>query len=105
MKGGRDVLTDLREWFDERNAGLAELGLQAEFAESPPDRVKRSASVMIASSSRVSQLVVWDTGEAELTLGDAGSDEVVEEHREITSQIGLQDATQTLLAWLEASSN
>jgi hypothetical protein len=105
MTGGRDVLTDLHDWFDDRNAGLADLGLQAEFAESPPDRVKRSVSVTIASSSRVGQLVVWDTGEAELTLGDIGSDEVVEEHREITSHIGLQDATQTLLAWLEAGSN
>jgi hypothetical protein len=105
MKGRRDVLTDLREWFDNRSAGFADLGLQAEFAESPPDRVKRSASVMIASSSRVGQLVLWDTGEADLTLGDAGSDEVVEQHREITSHLGLQDATQTLLAWLEAGSN
>jgi hypothetical protein len=104
MTGGRDVLTDLREWFDDRNAGLADLGLRVEFAESPTHRVKRSASVMIASSSRVGQLVVWDTGEAELTLGDVGSDEVMEEHREITSHLGLQDATQTLLAWLEAGS-
>lgn len=105
MTDGRDVLTELREWFDDRSARLADLGLQAEFSESPPDRVKRSASVMIASSSRVGQLVVWDTGEAELTLGEVGSDEVIEEHREITSHIGLQDATQTLLAWLEVSSN
>ena len=103
MTDGRDVLNDLREWFAERSGGLAELGLQAEFAESPPDRVKRSAWVMIASSSRVGQLVVWDTGEAALTLGDIGSDNVVEEHREITSRLGLHDATQTLLAWLEPS--
>lgn len=103
MTGGRDVLNDLREWFDDRGAELAELSLRAEFAESPPDRVKRSASVTIASPSRVGQLVVWDTGEAALTLGDVDSGEVVEEHREITSKLGLQDATQTLLGWLDAS--
>lgn len=105
MTGGTDVLTDLREWFDDRQAGLSDLGFQAEFAESPPDRVKRSASVMIASSSRVGQLVLWDSGEAELTLGDVGADEVVAEHREITSRIGLRDATQTLLGWLEAGAS
>ena len=106
MTDGRDVLNDLREWFGERSGGLAELGLQAEFAESPPDRVKRSASVTIASSTRVGQLVVWDTGEAALTLGDVSSDEVVEEHREITSQLGMQDATQTLLGgWSPAPSS
>lgn len=98
------MLADLRAWVEGRSAGFADRGLQAEFTESPLDRAKRSASVMIASPSRISQLVVWNTGEAELTLGDVGSDTVVEEHREITSQIGLQDATQTLLEWLKASS-
>lgn len=103
MTERRDVLTDLRRWFDDRTAGLAELGFQTEFAESPPDRVKRSVSVMIISASKIGQLVVWDSGEAELLLGDVGSGEVINEHREITSHIGLQDATQTLLAWLEAT--
>lgn len=105
MTEGRDVLTDLRKWFDDRTAGLADLGFQTEFSESPPDRVKRSVSVMIASSSKIGQLILWDSGESELLLGDVGSGEVMEEHREITSHIGLQDATQTLLAWLEANSN
>jgi hypothetical protein len=103
MVDKRDVLTSLRAWFDGRRVALADCGLKVDFAESPPDRAKRSASVTIASSSRIGQLVVWDTGEAELTLGDVGSQEVVEEHREITSRIGLEDATQMLLAWLQAS--
>jgi hypothetical protein len=38
----RDVLTDLRFWFDGRCAGLADRGLQVEFTESPPARAKRS---------------------------------------------------------------
>jgi hypothetical protein len=102
MNGRRDVLTDLRAWFDGHKAELADSGFQAEYAESPPDRVKRSASVTIASPRRIGQLVVWDGGEAELTLGDSGSNEVVEEHREIISTLGLRDATQALLTWLEA---
>jgi hypothetical protein len=103
MMGGRDVLTNLRAWFDGRSTRFADRGLQAEFTESPTGRAKPSASVMIASSARIGQLVVWDTGEAELTLGDVGSREVVEEHREITSEADLQDATQTLLGWVEVS--
>jgi hypothetical protein len=105
MTNETDMLTGFREWFDGHREKLVDLGLQAEFTESPPGRAKRSASLMIASSSRIVQLVMWDTGEAELTLGDVGSDELMEEHREITSHIGLQDATQTLLAWLEARSD
>jgi len=95
------VVSDLRTWFEERKAVLAGLGLNADFKESPPDRAKRSASLTIASSWRIGQLVVWDTGEAALSLGDAASSEVLEEHREITSHIGISDATETLLAWLK----
>jgi hypothetical protein len=58
---------------------------------------------MISSSSRIAQPMIWDTGEAKPTLGDADSNEVVEEHREITPPIGLYDATQTLLAWVETT--
>jgi len=105
MTDETNMLTDLREWFDDRREKFADLGLQTTFAESPPDRAKRSASLMISSPFRVVQLVVWDTGEAELMLGDVGSGELLEEHREITSHLGLQDATQTLLTWLEADSH
>ena len=99
----RDVISDLRTWFEDRRAALADLGLNADFKDSPSDRAKRSAALTIASSRRVGQLVIWDTGEAELSLADAASNDVVEEHREITSQIGIRDATETLLAWLKQS--
>jgi hypothetical protein len=33
-------------------------------------------------------------------MGDVASDAVLQEHREITSEIGLRDATETLVAWL-----
>jgi hypothetical protein len=100
MTDSADVLGDLRRWFDERKAALAHDGYDAEFRESPPDRSKQSVSVIISSSRRIGQLVVWDTGEAALSMGDVDSGNVVDEHREITSQIGLRDATQTLLSWL-----
>jgi hypothetical protein len=96
-----NLISDLRTWFESRKDAFAGLGLIGEFNDSPSDRSKRSASVTLASPRRVGQLVVWETGEAELSLGDVGSDSVVEEHREITSQIGMQDATETLLGWLE----
>ena len=33
-------------------------------------------------------------------MGDVVSGAVAEEHREITSKIGLHDATETLVAWV-----
>ena len=94
------VLDALRAWFEARKSSLASDGYDAEFTESPPDRDKQSASVTVASARRIARLVIWDTGEAELSMGDVASPVVTEEHREITSEIGLRDATQTLIAWL-----
>jgi hypothetical protein len=100
MTSETDVLNELQAWFASHKTALADSGYQVELAESPPDRVKSSASITIASVCRIGQLTVWSTGEAELSMGDADSGTVVEEHREITSKIGLQDATETLVAWV-----
>jgi hypothetical protein len=94
------VLSELRAWFAGRKAVLADSGYQVEFAESPPGRERPSVSITVASARRIGQLTVWSTGEAELSMGDADSGRVAEEHREITSNIGLQDATETLVAWV-----
>jgi hypothetical protein len=103
MRDGAQVLSEFRAWFDNHRTALAHSGYHAEFIESPSDRDKQSASVTIVSSRRVGQLVIWDTGEAELSMGDVGSAAIMEEHREITSGIGLRDATETLVAWLADS--
>jgi hypothetical protein len=94
------VLDELQAWFTSCKAALVDSGYQVELAKSPPNRDKSSASVTIASARRIGQLTVWSTGEAELSMGDADSGTVSEEHREITSKIGLQDATETLVAWV-----
>jgi hypothetical protein len=100
---GGSVLDALRSWFDVHEASLAGDGYQVEFTESPPDRGKLSASVTITSPRRIGRLVIWNTGEAELSMGDVATATVAEEHREITSEIGLRDATETLVAWLNES--
>jgi hypothetical protein len=103
MTIGGSVLDDLRSWFEAHQNSLAADGYQVEFTESPADRDKLSAWVTITSARRIGQLVIWDTGEAELSMADVASARVAEEHREITSEIGLRDATETLLAWLSDS--
>jgi len=95
-----DVLDELRSWFIARKTALAQAGYKADLVESPAAREKRSVSVTIASARRIGQLVLWSSGEAELGMADVASGEVTEEHREITSEIGLRDATMTLMAWL-----
>jgi hypothetical protein len=100
MTAQGNVLNDFRAWFAAHEASLAADGYHMEFKEAPSDRAKLSASVIITSARRIGQLVIWETGEAELSMGDVASDAVMQEHREITSEIGLRDATETLVAWL-----
>ncbi len=94
------VLDDLRAWFVTHEASLASDGYHVEFKESPLGRAKLSASVLLSSAERIAQLVIWETGEAELSMGDVSTGAVLEEHREITSEIGLRDSAETMLAWL-----
>ena len=100
MTGETRMLDELQSWFASRRTALVDSGYQVDFTESPPDRDKPSASITIASARRIGQLTLWSTGEAELSLGDADSGAVSEQHREITSRIGLQDATETLVSWV-----
>jgi hypothetical protein len=94
------MLRELEAWFADRKAALVDSGYVAEFAASPSDRENPSVTIAIASTRRVAQLTVWLTGEAELSMGDAASGTVAEEHKEITSEIGLRDAAETLVAWV-----
>jgi hypothetical protein len=96
----KDVLNELRLWFIGRQDALTRAGYKADLVESSVEREKRSVSVTIASAQRIGQLVLWSSGEAELGMADVASGEITEEHREITSEIGLRDATMTLMAWV-----
>lgn len=97
-----DATSELQSWFAKHQEELTSHGYTAELTVSPEDRPKRAVAMTIATALRIGQLTVWDTGEAALNLGDAVSGEVREEHREITSEVGLDDATNTLVAWVAA---
>jgi hypothetical protein len=100
MMQEKDVLDELRFWFIGRKDALPRAGYKADLVESPAEREIRSVSVTIASARRIGQLVLWSSGEAELGKADVASGEITEEQREVTSEIGLRDATMTLMAWV-----
>jgi hypothetical protein len=97
------VLDALQSWVDEQEAGLASNDIRISLTRGASGRDKESAWVDIDSPSRLVRLTVWDTGEAVLTVGDLATGGVVaEEQREITSELGLEDALRSALAWAEA---
>jgi len=102
MKESSSTLRRLRTWVDKHQSELVKLSYQIEFSESPADRAKKSALLTISSPCRLGQLVLWETGEATLSLGGISFSEVSEQHRKITSQIGLIDAIETLMEWVGA---
>ena len=65
---------------------------------------KVAARIDATSTRGFGQLIVWTTGEAELVIADVSSGRIaIDEHREITSEIGMKDAMQTLYAHLVES--
>jgi hypothetical protein len=75
---------------------LASRGLTLEIAL-PADNGPRRAVKLDAESERgLAQLMLWETGELDLVIGDALSGEVlVDEHREVFSEVGIKDALAT----------
>lgn len=89
------VLVDQRRSFWEQHE------IKVEFSRGP-SRLKSSAWVTCEGRAAIAQLIVWDSGEADLSTASKDSaDPPVVEHYEITSEIGLlgclDDLTEHLL--------
>ncbi len=59
----------------------------------PGDTDERRAIRVDADSERaLAQMILWNTGELDLIIGDASGSVLVDEHREVSSSIGVDDA-------------
>lgn len=99
-------LDELRAWFVDQQSALTLRGLTVKLGVSPEGgRDKPSLCLDIDSPSRLGQLILWVSGEAELQLADVASGEVILRHLDITSRAALDDALESLLAWVTRASN
>ena len=95
------LLGVLERWLNRRQPELEALGLTVAITWGPSDRNPASAWLDLSSTEKSARLIVWSDGHAELTVGDYVKGEVlVDEHREISSEVGLDDAEATALAWM-----
>ena len=95
------ALTLLASWLDRRQPAFEALGITVVTTWGPQDRAPASAWVDFGTSEKPARLIIWDTGLADLTVGDFVKGEVLlEEHREITSAVGLDDVEATVRTWL-----
>jgi hypothetical protein len=86
---------------EERAESWRLAGITSEFHEGPPND-KQAAWVDCATDRSMAHLIVWTSGEADLSWGYADGGEPETDHYELTSEIGLigclDDFTGHLLA-------
>lgn len=91
-----NLLELLRQWYDDHADGP-----DLEFSTSTSAVDKPSAWVTASSKARMGRLTIWETGEAELDLADVETGKIEQEHRDISGEVGLRDATETLMHWVQ----
>ncbi len=74
-----NVLDLAEQWFDENQANLIAAGFELRFSRTDDDRPKHACVISIREGRQESELILWDSGEAELGLVRV-SGKVREEH-------------------------
>ena len=96
------ILDTLERWVEGRRQVLASRGITVSTARGPADRNPAAAWVDFESATKAARLTVWADGQADLAILDhQNGKELLEEHREITSTVGLDNAELSILAWFE----
>lgn len=95
------MIPELHQWFVEHQPELEKLGLTVTYEESAAHISKRSAWLDADSETRVGRLHVWQSGEAHLLVAEVATGGIVaDENRQIETALGLEDAAQSLIAFV-----
>jgi hypothetical protein len=95
------ILETLDRWVTARHEPLAVRGIKVSMTFGSADRNPQAAWVDFESATRAARLTLWADGQANLGVLDFEKDEeLLDEHREITDTIGLDDVELTILSWL-----
>jgi len=96
----------LTAWFTEKEAVLRARGVTAELRHSPEDgRSKSSAWLTVEAETRIIQVTVWSSGEAELDYVDLGGGDNRPEHRDLQTDQELRVLLKSAVDWLIPSTN
>ena len=91
-------LTDrMAAWVESNRERLEGIG-EIQFRRSELDRPKPSAHLVLASPTRLAEVIVWDSGEVELSHGAAGN--FLDEHHEVDDPAELDVLLERLLVRL-----
>jgi hypothetical protein len=111
---GRSILSGLFEtvsylvecvvrWVETNRSVLESFGLTVELTRGPSGRDKGAAWVDLDSPTRLVRLILWDSGEGSLTVGDVGSGDVlVDENLSFSGEHGVEQSLRNAVAWARA---
>ncbi|WP_329138317.1 hypothetical protein OG552_30345 [Streptomyces sp. NBC_01476] len=94
------MLQDAREWIDAQSDVIRQNGLLLEVNSSPEDRVKQSIQWVLEGPERIGEIILWETGEAEISFASIGTGEVRPEHRDIQTASELESALTAVFDWV-----
>ncbi|MFE0681211.1 hypothetical protein ACFW17_10435 [Streptomyces sp. NPDC058961] len=75
-----------------------------EINHSPADRDPRSLQWVLESPDKFGEIILWESGEAEVSFAVIETSEVRAEHRDIASPTELEGVLTEVLRWVISSS-
>ena len=96
-----NFLEELEKWFNEEVGRVVRADFVAELARSPEDgRDKASMWIDLGSSERIGQIIVWESGEAEIGRIHLPTDQATPESRRFASAEDLRRTAKALVDWI-----
>lgn len=93
----------LEAWLSSMATSLALSGVMARFDRSPADRPNPSCSLNLRRDDHEMDLVIWDSGEAELVVGKVGGPINQIHLADVRSRAGLAELLSKLLEFIAIS--
>ncbi|MER7132166.1 immunity protein TriTu family protein [Streptosporangium saharense] len=102
LKDG-DLLDYVRAWVSEKGTFVRDHTVEFVVNESPEDREPKSIRLIFDADRKLSEIVVWADGNAELSFADIDSREEFSRHCDIESMKDLEAALNVVLEWVVGS--
>ena len=93
-------LADLRPWYERLQAELDASRFAVGWVGPTDDRATRSARLSVDGPARLAELIVWETGEAQLQVGDVASGAVTDERLRLVDSGQVAQAVARMKAWV-----
>jgi hypothetical protein len=100
MDGNESLLDALRAWFYQHKEELDALGLDAALESAPLGREKSALWLTLDSGQYMGRITVWNSGEVEIECAEVATGEILQEHRELKSDVHIRLAADALVSWV-----